>query len=91
MPNAGSLWHEEPLTYQFLARALYGDIAGLLATLQVLGAAEFEGGHPAFLELVPGGQLLQSVLQQHLQSLQQTNIASLISELLITPAPLYST
>ena len=55
----------EPL-YQVLARALYGDIAGLLATLQVLRAPQLEAGHAALLELVPGGQLVQSVLQQHL-------------------------
>ena len=75
-------------TDQVLARALYGDIAGLLATLQVLRAPQLEAGHAALLELVPGGQLVQSVLQQHLQSLQHTNNSSL--DLLITP-PRHST
>ena len=48
---------------------LYYNISSLCADL--FGHPELERGHATLLELVPGRELLESVLLQHLQSLSR--------------------
>ena len=48
---------------------LYYNISSLCADL--FGHSELERGHATLLELVPGRELLESVLLQHLQSLSR--------------------